>query len=80
MLVLEDNVKFMYGSVLRVQRNTIVSACDFTRRGVERAFEGALSPCSVPVVALGGWTKLKQGIVIERREGPRLRWEWSNEN
>jgi hypothetical protein len=48
---------------------------------VERVFGSDLPSCNrtMPVVPFGGWIKLKEGIVVERWEGPETQ-EWSNEN
>jgi hypothetical protein len=63
-----------YMVIFSIQRDTIVRNCDFTLGGVEHAFRGDFLSCSrtILVVPLGGWTKLKEGIIMERRERPRL--------
>jgi hypothetical protein len=64
-----------------IQCNTLVSAHDFIHLA-EHACKGASPLCgrTIPLVPLGGWTELKEGIIVERWEGLRLQCEWSNKD
>jgi hypothetical protein len=67
MLVVEAKHKVCTQLWLSVQCSTLVSAHDFIHL-VEHAFDGASPLCggrTVPLVPLGGWTELKEGITME---------------